>query len=75
MHATARRNAPSSRRVAAATAQLLRKEGLRERQTGSVVELEDAQTWVASTAAAPREVEAIEAAHENLIAGSTPLAS
>ena len=57
-------------KLQAATAELHRKEGLRERQIGSVVELEDAQTRVASAAAALREAEAIEAAHENLVAGT-----
>ena len=57
-------------RLQAATNDLRRKESLRERQIGSVVEFEDAQTKVASAAAALRETEAIMAAHENLVAGT-----
>ncbi len=57
-------------KLQAATAELQRKENLRERQIGSVVELEDARTKAASAAAALREAEAIEAAHENLVAGT-----
>jgi HlyD family secretion protein len=57
-------------KLEAAKLELRRKESLRERQTGSVVELEDAQTKVASAAAALREAEAIAAAHENLVAGT-----
>ena len=57
-------------KLQAATSELHRKEGLRERQIGSLVELEDAQTKVASAAAALREAEAIAAAHENAVAGT-----
>jgi HlyD family secretion protein len=57
-------------KLQAATGELQRKESLRERQIGSVVELEDAQTKAASAAAALREAEAIATAHENLVAGT-----
>src|SRR5207244_4380901 len=57
-------------KLEAAKLELSRKESLRERQTGSLIELEDARTKVFSAAAALREAEAIAAAHENLVAGT-----
>jgi HlyD family secretion protein len=57
-------------KLAAAQTELHRKETLRERQVGTTVEIEDAQTKVASAAASLREAEAIAAAQENLVAGT-----
>jgi HlyD family secretion protein len=54
----------------AAQTELNRKQTLRERQVGTTVEIEDAQTKVASAAASLREAEAIAAAQENLVAGT-----
>jgi HlyD family secretion protein len=54
----------------AAQTELHRKQTLRERQVGTSVEIEDAQTKVASAAASLREAEAIAAAQENLVAGT-----
>jgi HlyD family secretion protein len=54
----------------AAQTELRRKETLRERQVGTAVDIEDAQTKVASAAASLREAEAIAAAQENLVAGT-----
>ncbi|MEA2859600.1 MAG: HlyD family secretion protein [Methylobacteriaceae bacterium] len=53
-----------------ARTELHRKETLRERQVGTAVDTEDAQTKVASAAASLREAEAIAAAQENLVAGT-----
>jgi HlyD family secretion protein len=53
-----------------ARTELHRKETLRERQVGTAVDIEDAQTKVASAAASLREAEAIAAAQENLVAGT-----
>jgi HlyD family secretion protein len=53
-----------------ARTELRRKETLRERQVGTAVDIEDAQTKVASAAASLREAEAIAAAQENLVAGT-----
>ncbi|HEX2726243.1 MAG TPA: efflux RND transporter periplasmic adaptor subunit, partial [Beijerinckiaceae bacterium] len=57
-------------KLEAAKLELRRKESLRDRQTGSLVELADSETKVASASAALREAEAIAAAHENVIAGT-----
>jgi HlyD family secretion protein len=54
----------------AAKTELHRKQTLRERQVGTAVDIEDAQTKVASGAASLREAEAIAAAQENLVAGT-----
>ena len=56
-------------RLQAAQNELRRKETLFERQVGSTVDLEDAQNKLGSAAAALREAEAIQAAHENVVAG------
>jgi HlyD family secretion protein len=53
-----------------ARTELRRKETLRERQVGTAVDIEDAQTKLASAAASLREAEAIATAQENLVAGT-----
>jgi HlyD family secretion protein len=57
-------------KLEAAQTELHRKQTLRDRQVGTAVEIEDAQTKVASAAASLREAEAIAAAQENLVAGT-----
>jgi HlyD family secretion protein len=57
-------------KLEAARNELRRKEALRERQIGSVVDLEDSQAKLSSAEAALREAQAIAAAHEHKVAGS-----
>jgi HlyD family secretion protein len=54
----------------AASTELRRKQALRERQVGALVDVEDTEAKVASAAASLREAEAIAAAQENLVAGT-----
>jgi HlyD family secretion protein len=57
-------------KLQAARNELKRKEALRERQASAAVEVEEAQTKVASAEAGLREAEAIASAQENKIAGT-----
>jgi HlyD family secretion protein len=57
-------------KLEAATVELRRKQGLRERNIATVVDVEDAQTKVSSASATFREAEAIAAAHENMVSGT-----
>ena len=57
-------------RLEAAQSELRRKRSLEDRGAGSVVEVEDAHTKMASAAAALREAEAIAVAHEHTVAGN-----